>query len=153
MIHHLHRRQEIVADMETVWRFFSTPANLNALTPPDLKFRIVGSLPEKMYQGQIIEYRIQFVPRVWTTWLTEIRHVEENRYFVDEQRVGPYKLWYHEHTFYENNGRVTIEDHVTYIVGFGPSGDVVNALWINKTLNQVFDYRAQKVAEIFGAKR
>jgi ligand-binding SRPBCC domain-containing protein len=152
MIHRLYRRQKIAAEMKSVWHFFSTPSNLNALTPPDLRFRIIGKLPLEMYQGQIIEYRVQFVPRVWTKWLTEIRHVEQNHYFVDEQRIGPYQLWYHEHLFQDNNGTVTMEDRVTYSVGYGPIGDALNAIWIQGTLNRIFDYRAQKIDEIFARK-
>lgn len=149
MIHQLHRRQIIQASLGDVWEFFSTPRNLNELTPPDLKFQIVSDLPEKMYQGQLIEYRIQFVPGVWTRWLTEIRQVREGEYFVDEQRFGPYRLWYHEHHFRPVDGGVEMQDRVTYIVGFGPLGSALNGAWIGRKLENIFDYRVQKVNEVF----
>lgn len=152
VIFRLYRRQEIAAPVEQVWEFFSTPRNLNALTPPDLNFRIISDVPDAMYRGQLIEYQVQFIKGIWVRWLTEIRHIEEKRYFVDEQRFGPYRLWYHEHIFSENAGRVVMEDRVTYIVGFGPVGAALNALWIERKLNQIFDYRARKVDELFGPK-
>ncbi|HEX8234607.1 MAG TPA: SRPBCC family protein [Abditibacteriaceae bacterium] len=149
MIFRLHRRQEIAAPIDAVWEFFATPHNLNSLTPPDLNFRIVSDVPAAMYQGQLIEYRVQFIKGIWVRWLTEIRHIEECRYFVDEQRVGPYRLWYHEHIFRESAGCVVMEDRVTYMVGFGPFGATLNTLWIGRKLNQIFDYRARRIEEIF----
>jgi ligand-binding SRPBCC domain-containing protein len=152
MIHQLHRRQIIPATVEDVWKFFATPCNLNELTPPDLKFQILSQLTDTMYQGQLIEYRIKFVPGVWTRWLTEIRQVREGEYFVDEQRFGPYRLWYHEHLFRPVDSGVEMQDRVTYIVGFGPLGSALNAVWIARQLEKIFDYRAQKVAQIWEQK-
>jgi ligand-binding SRPBCC domain-containing protein len=152
MIFRLYRRQEIAAPIDRVWEFFATPRNLNALTPPDLNFRIMSDVADAMYRGQLIEYRVQFIKGVWVRWLTEIRHIEEGRYFVDEQRIGPYRLWYHEHIFHESDGHVVMEDRVTYVVGFGPLGSALNALWIERKLNQIFDFRVRRVEEIFASE-
>lgn len=150
MLHTLHRTQIIPADLEQVWAFFATPANLNALTPPELKFETLGS-PGPMYQGQLIAYRIGILPGVRLNWLTEIRHVNPGRYFVDEQRRGPYALWYHEHHFEPCADGVRMTDHVTYALPFGPLGDLVHTLWVRGQLRHIFDYRRVAVERAFGS--
>ena len=150
MIATLHREQIIPADLDAVWSFFATPRNLDALSPPNMKFQIVSSLPERMYQGQLIEYRVGILPGIWLRWLTEIRHVREGESFVDEQRVGPYKLWYHEHRFEPVEGGVKMTDRVTYSVGYGPIGWAMHKIWIRRKLKAIFDYRRQAIGEIYG---
>jgi ligand-binding SRPBCC domain-containing protein len=151
MIHYLHRVQNIPADIQTVWIYFAEPKNLNLITPPDMNFEIITGGEEKMYEGQIIEYRVEFVRGIKSRWLTEIAHVREQEYFVDEQRVGPYRFWYHEHRFEKISGGVKMTDHVTYAAPFGFFGDLVTALWIEKKLQHIFDFRYQKISEIFGS--
>lgn len=147
----LYHQQFIPADRATVWAFFATPRNLDELTPPDLRFRILGEVPERMYAGQLIEYRISPLPGVWLRWLTEIRHVREGEYFVDEQRIGPYRLWYHEHLFAPAPGGVVMTDRVTYDVGWGPAGWLAERLWVRRPLDHIFAYRRRCVAARFGA--
>jgi len=151
VIRRLHREQFIPAAPAAVWEFFATPRNLDALTPPDLTFRIVGDVAPRMYAGQMIEYRIGVLPGVTTRWLTEITHVREGAYFVDEQRIGPYRLWHHEHMFSPApDGRgVHMTDRITYDPGWGPIGGAVDALWIARKLAHVFAYRARRTAELF----
>ena len=149
MIHTLERTQLIPASIERVWDYFSTPENLNALTPPDMHFEILGQ-PPAMYQGQIIAYRIRVAPGLPVRWLTEIRHVRENAFFVDEQRAGPYRLWYHEHHFTPVKGGVQMTDRVTYALRFGPLGDLIHAVWVRRTLHRIFNYRFKEVTRIFG---
>lgn len=151
MIHYLHREQNIPGSIEKVWDYFSGPKNLNELTPPEMNFEIITGGDVKMYEGQIIEYRVEFLRGVKSLWLTEIAHVRENQYFVDEQRVGPYRFWYHEHNFEENISGVKMTDHVTYAPPFGVLGDLVNAIWIRSKLERIFDFRFQKITEIFGS--
>jgi len=151
MIHYLYREQVVSATLEEVWDFFSTPRNLNALTPDELSFRIIGEPAGSMYEGQVIEYRVSFMKGIWSKWLTEITHVSEKRFFVDEQRVGPYKLWHHEHHFLVEGEKVRLVDKVTYVIGFGVIGDIVGWLWVNRKLARIFDYRQKKAAELFGA--
>jgi ligand-binding SRPBCC domain-containing protein len=143
--------QFIPTAQAAVWDYFSTPRNLDELTPPNLRFQIVGELPPRMYQGQLIEYRISPVAGVWLRWLTEIRHVRQGVYFVDEQRVGPYRFWYHEHHFEPAAGGVRMTDRVTYDIGRGPAGWLADRLWVRRRLAQIFAYRRTRVAARFGA--
>ena len=151
MIQRLLRTQFLAGDPAAIWAFFASPRNLDVLTPPNLSFVVVGELAGRMYPGQMIEYRIGILPAVKMRWLTEITQVREGEYFVDEQRVGPYKLWHHEHHFTPapNGSGMRMVDRVTYEVGWGPLGDLVHALWVRRQLATIFDYRARKVAELF----
>lgn len=150
MIHRLYRQQTVRAPLEEVWAYFATPQNLNEMTPDNMKFEIVHGGEGKMFAGQMIEYRVQFMPLVKSLWLTEIAHVNEGSYFVDEQRTGPYHLWYHEHSFAAVNGGTQITDQVTYVMPFGFLGDIVHALWVKNRLKGIFDFRTVKVKELFG---
>ena len=149
MIRHLHREQFIPADPAHVWQFFATPVNLNELTPPGVRFQILGETPGRMFAGQIIKYRISPLPGLWLKWVTEITVVEAGVCFVDEQRAGPYKRWHHEHRFVPEAGGVRMLDHVTYEVGWVPFGWLAEQLWVDRQLRQIFDYRFRRVAEIF----
>jgi ligand-binding SRPBCC domain-containing protein len=151
MIHYLHREQIIPARLEILWKYFSEPKNLNLLTPPDMNFEIITGGDVEMYEGQIIEYRVEFLRGIKSLWLTEIAHVRENEYFVDEQRVGPYRFWYHEHKFEAVENNVKMTDHVTYAAPFGFVGDIVHAVWIRQRLKSIFDFRYQKISETFGS--
>lgn len=149
VIRQFQREQFIPGDPTRIWEFFATPRNLDVLTPPDLRFEIVSTLPARMYQGQLIDYRISFFPGIWVRWVTEIRHVREGQYFVDEQRQGPYKLWYHEHHFDAVDGGTRMTDRVTYDVGWGPVGWLAEKAWVKRKLSAIFDYRATQVAAHF----
>jgi len=149
MIHRLYSQQIVPASLDEVWTYFSTPQNLNEMTPNDMKFDIVQGGEGKMFQGQIIEYRVQFMPFVKSLWLTEITHVKEGSYFVDEQRIGPYRLWHHEHSFEEVEGGTQIVDRVTYVMPFGFIGEIVHAVWVGGRLKGIFAFRKNKVKELF----
>ncbi len=151
MIHRLERKQFVPAPLDEVWAYFATPANLNEMTPPDMHFEIIQGGEGEMCQGQLIEYRVQFMPVIKSRWLTEIAHVVERSYFVDEQRVGPYAFWYHEHNFEPLENGTQIQDLVTYQLPFGVLGDIAHALWVSPRLESIFDYRQQKVTQLFGA--
>lgn len=151
MIYTLHREQLIPATIERVWEYFSTPRNLNEMTPPDMAFEFEFGGDEPMYAGQVIGYRVAILPGVRVRWLTQITHVEPRRYFIDEQRVGPYRLWIHEHRFDPVDGGVRMRDHVIYALPLGPLGDLVHALFIRRRLEEIFDYRRRKAAELFDA--
>lgn len=150
MIHYLHREQVIPAPVEAVWAYFCDPRNLNAITPPDMNFEVVRGGDAAMYEGQIIEYRVEFIRGVKSLWLTEIAHVREGEYFVDEQRIGPYRFWYHEHIFEKVANGTKMTDRVTYAAPFGFLGDVVTAVWISRRLKNIFDFRRRKIADLFG---
>ncbi len=145
----LRRRQLVPAPLNEVWEYFCDPRNLNELTPPGMNFLIVSVDPGRMMAGQLIEYRVEFIRGLRSLWLTEIAHVRENEYFVDEQRIGPYQFWYHEHRFVAAEGGTWMTDKVTYSVGFGPLGDLLNILWVGRRLKSIFDFRAEKIKAIF----
>lgn len=150
MIYRLTRQQIVPAPLREVWRYFSTHKNLNIITPPDMHFEIIHGADRHMHQGQLIEYGVQIIPMIKSRWLTEISHVEQNASFVDEQRIGPYKFWYHEHRFDTVGGGTSIRDNVTYQLPFGLLGDIVHSIWVRRQLQMIFEYRTQKVSEIFG---
>lgn len=153
MIRVLQRKQFVSAPPAEVWAFFSSPGNLAAITPAHMRFEIVGAAPERMFAGQMIEYRIGVLPGITTRWLTEITHVREGEFFVDEQRIGPYRLWHHEHHFTRapDDRGVMMRDRITYDVGWGPLGDLLHAVWIGRQLDTIFDYRAQQIAAHFAS--
>lgn len=150
-MHLLEKEITLDAPPEKVWEFLATPLNLNELTPPDLDFKIVSELPEKMYNGLMIQYEIR-IPMFGThRWLTEIKHINDGVSFVDEQRVGPYRLWYHQHII-EPHGQLKTKmiDRVTYQLPFGPLGILVHEMKIKQMLGEIFDYRTQRLFELFG---
>jgi ligand-binding SRPBCC domain-containing protein len=149
MLYQLSRQQIIPTSLETVWEFFSNPGNLNTITPPDLKFEILFGGDEKMYQGQLMAYKIQFIPIFKTRWLTEITQVNQPYYFADQQRLGPYAFWLHEHFFTSIPEGVEMRDRVTYQLPLGPIGELVHRLWVGPRLERIFDFRAEKVTQIF----
>ncbi len=147
----LHKTQKIPATVEKVWDFISTPANLKKITPAYMGFDITSkNLSKKMYPGMIISYKVSPVLGIKTTWVTEITHVKEGEYFVDEQRVGPYSLWHHEHKIESIPGGVLMTDIVSYKPPFGFLGSIANKLIIKGKLNEIFGFRTNAVEEIFG---
>ncbi|WP_018969863.1 SRPBCC family protein [Rubritalea marina] len=153
MIHQLIRQQQIPTDMKAVWDFFATPRNLERMTPEGLGFEITHCTAEDMHVGQMIGYKIQLAPMVKVNWLTEITHVQDNsesqRFFVDEQRIGPYKIWHHIHRFESNEDGVLMTDEVTYVMPFGPIGAIAHALKVKQQLEDIFDQRAAFTKEFF----
>ena len=149
-MHHLKQSQTLPVDREVLWEFISVPQNLNKITPPDMAFEITGEPPEKTYAGLLLEYRVKVPLLGWSTWLTEIKYVEEGVSFIDEQRVGPYKLWLHTHKLEDVDGGTRMTDNIRYLVPFGPIGLLANAVFVGRTLRRIFDYRRVKMEEIFG---
>ncbi|HEU4574827.1 MAG TPA: SRPBCC family protein [Chitinophagaceae bacterium] len=144
--------QQIPVSLGEAWDFFSSPANLQLLTPADMDFRVISRHHgERMYAGQIIEYTVKPVLGIPVYWMTEITHVEEGRFFVDEQRFGPYRFWHHQHHFHEIPGGVEMTDIVHYKNPLWLLGDLANGLFVKKRLEQIFDFRFKKVEELFGA--
>lgn len=144
--------QQIPAGIETAWNFFSDPANLQTITPASLGFTIISEHHgEKMYAGQLIEYKVSPLLGIPLYWMTEITHVEDKKYFVDEQRFGPYSLWHHQHHFKTVEGGVEMTDIVHYKLPLWFLGDAANSLFVKKQLKKIFAYRFRKVEELFGA--
>lgn len=150
-MHLLERDIILDARPDQVWEFLSTPVNLNALTPPGLHFRILSEVPEKMYNGLILLYEIQIPMFGKRRWLTEIKHLREGTFFVDEQRLGPYRLWYHQHRIEGfEAGKTRMFDRVFYQLPYGVLGGLVHELLVKKMLAEIFDYRARRLVELFG---
>ncbi len=152
-MHQLERTIDLDVSAAELWEFIATPANLNQLTPPDLDFDIVSSPPDRMFNGLIIEYRIAIPVIGRQRWLTEIKHIREGVSFVDEQRIGPYRLWYHYHEISPvSASRTRMVDRVHYRLPFGPLGVMIEALWVGAKLREIFDYRSKKLRELFPDK-
>lgn len=145
----LTQTQFIPAAIETVWPYFATPSNLNEMTPPDMDFHTLWGADEPMYAGQVIAYKVRILPGVRVRWLTQITHVVPQRLFIDEQRIGPYRLWIHQHRFEPVEGGVRMTDRVTYALPFGPLGALAHGLFVRRRLRQIFDYRHAKVDALF----
>ena len=149
-MHHLKQTQTLPVDRKVLWEFISVPQNLNKITPPDMAFEIIGEPPEKTYAGLLLEYRVKVPLLGWSNWLTEIKYVEDGVSFMDEQRVGPYKLWLHTHKLEDVEGGTRMTDDIRYLVPFGPIGLLANVLFVGRTLRRIFDYRRVKMEELFG---
>lgn len=146
--------QKIPVSLERAWDFFSNPANLQTITPPGMGFRVISKYHgDSMYAGQIIEYRVKPLFGISLYWMTEITQLEDKKYFIDEQRFGPYALWHHQHHFKEISGGVEMTDIVHYKNRFWLLGDIANALFVKKKLKSIFEYRYQKTEELFGKFR
>jgi ligand-binding SRPBCC domain-containing protein len=140
-IQELSRQQTIQTDLKTAWEFISSPKNLDAITPDDMPFEIISDIPEKMYDGLLIEYKVGIPLIGKQTWLTEIKHIREQHSFIDEQRIGPYKLWYHYHEITQQPDGIRFIDKVHYVLPMGPLGSIAHCLYVKKKLQSIFDYR------------
>lgn len=150
-IYQLKTSQKLPISLVKAWDFFSNPKNLSKITPNWLNFQIVSDLPEKMHAGIIIIYTVRPMLNIPTTWVTEITHIEDPFYFVDEQRFGTYKMWHHEHIFKDNgDGTITMDDVVSYVVPFGIIGRLANYFIIRNKINEIFNYRKEVLIKMFG---
>jgi len=149
-VYSLKTVQKIPVSLDKAWDFFSNPANLQTITPPKMGFKVISKHHgDKMYAGQIIEYKVSPVLNIPLYWMTEITQVKDKEYFIDEQRFGPYDLWHHQHHFKEVNGLVEMTDIVHYKLPFWFLGDIAHELFVKKQLNDIFNYRTKKVDELF----
>lgn len=149
-IYTLKSKQKLPISLEQAWDFFSDPMNLNTITPDDMGFKTLSGADRKMYPGQVIQYIVTPLLGIPMKWVTEITHVIDNEYFVDEQRFGPYALWHHKHFFKEIPGGVEIEDIVDYKLPMGILGQLMHPVLVRPRLEQIFAYRTQKLIELFG---
>ncbi len=145
----LKSEQFLPINIETAWDFFSSPKNLNEITPPEMTFKIISKIPEKMYPGLFITYKISPFLGIKLDWCTEITHVKENAYFVDEQRMGPYSIWHHEHHFQEVENGVLMTDILHYHIGKGIFGWLAGKLFVDAQVKKIFTYREARLKELF----
>ncbi|MDY7394255.1 SRPBCC family protein [Aureibaculum sp. 2210JD6-5] len=147
----LYKEQKINCTIDEIWDFISSPANLKEITPDYMGFDISSkNLPDKMYEGMIISYKVSPLLGIKTTWVTEITHVRDKRYFVDEQRIGPYALWHHQHIIEPIEYGVLMKDIVSYQPPFGFLGAIANSLIIKNKLKEIFDYQILAIEKKFG---
>jgi len=145
-----HAKQKLPITKEQAWDFLSSPKNLATITPDYMGFNILSGADRPMYAGQIIQYIVTPVLGIKTKWVTEITHVREGEYFVDEQRFGPYALWHHKHFIKEIDGGVEMEDIIDYKLPLGLLGQLAHPFIVKPKLNEIFEYRKNKLEELFG---
>ena len=149
-VHTLRRRQRLPGTPEEVFAFFGDARNLETITPPLLRFRVMDSGAEAiaMGPGTLIRYRLN-VHRVPVGWLTAIREWDPPRSFVDQQLRGPYALWHHTHTFEAlPDGGTLMTDVVRYGLPFGALGEIAHRLFVRRDIEAIFDFRAKKIVEL-----
>ncbi len=150
-VYHINQIQFLPVKLEQAWDFFCDPRNLEDITPAAMQFRILNiSRPGRIYEGQIIHYKIRILPFVWVNWLTEITKVNAGEYFIDDQRIGPYRLWHHQHHFKEVEGGVEMCDSVAYAIPYGWLGRLAHWLFVGKQLKAIFQYRRSVLERQFG---
>jgi Uncharacterized conserved protein len=143
-VYQLKKIQVISAPIEKVWDFFSSPENLKTITPQHLGFQILSKkYGDKMYPGELIEYTVKPLLGIPLYWMTEITEVKPMKYFIDEQRYGPYSFWHHQHHFKETNEGIEMTDIVHYKIPFWFFGDIANSLIVKSQLEKIFDYRKE----------
>ena len=150
-LHRFETEQLLAIDRDEAWGFFSDPRNLAVITPPDMKFEVTSPMPPAVYAGLIVTYRVRPLLGIPVQWVTEITHVDEGCYFVDEQRLGPYRVWHHEHHFAEVPDGILMRDIVHYSVPLGPLGDLVNQVVVRRRVEEIFAFRRGVLDQRFGS--
>lgn len=144
-------KQNVPISIEKAWDFFSSPKNLAKITPEHMGFIITSNYnDEKMYPGMLITYKVSPLLGIQLNWCTEITHVVDHKYFVDEQRFGPYAMWHHQHHFKEIEGGVEMIDIVNYAIPYGFIGRIANSVIVETEVKKIFEYRTKKIDEFFG---
>ena len=145
----LFYEQRINTDIDNLWKFISSPKNLSKITPSYMDFKILSKIPDEMYEGLIISYTVKPILGVKMNWVTEITHIKDKKYFVDEQRKGPYKMWHHEHILIKTDNGIIMKDIISYIPPFGILGKILNILFIKRQVKGIFKYRTEVLNKIF----
>lgn len=150
--YHLTFKQKLPIPIKETWNFFSSPMNLARITPKEMSFRVIsdGNHLGEMYPGMIITYKISPLTGINLDWMTEITQIRKEEYFIDEQRFGPYKFWHHQHHFKEIEGGTEMTDILTYGLPMGIMGRIANKIFVADKLQQIFNFRKERVIELFG---
>jgi ligand-binding SRPBCC domain-containing protein len=146
----LHAVQQLPVPLSEAWAFFSDPRNLAAMTPAWLRFEFTSDLPEHMYAGLRMTYRVRPFLGIPVVWVSEITEIDVPHRFVDEQQRGPYRSWRHEHRFRPVTGGVEMEDLVSYALPFGPVGSLAERLFVRRQLTRIFAFRHESLKRLFG---
>ena len=153
-IYTLEASQELDISLSLAWNYFSSPNNLANITPPKMGFNITSKVDKSVYQGQIISYKVSPISFIKINWVTEITAVKEQEYFIDEQRLGPYSMWHHEHFFERiDDQNCKISDKITYKIPLGFIGKLMHRLFIKKQLKTIFEYRHSQIEKLFKPKK
>ncbi len=152
-IYTLTTKQELNVSLEEAWNFFSSPENLEKITPKQMGFQITSKVDKKAYAGQIISYKVGILPGIKSNWVTEITQVKDKEFFIDEQRFGPYKMWHHEHWFEVlPNGKALMKDKISYKIPFGILGHLAQSIFIKRQLKSIFEHRFVTLEKLFNGK-
>lgn len=149
-IYQYSAKQKLPISINKAWDLLSSPKNLQLITPEYMGFKILSGAERPIFAGQIIQYLVTPILNIPTKWVTEITHVVDKSYFVDEQRFGPYALWHHAHFIKEIDGGVEMEDLINYKVPLGWLGQLVHPFLVKPKLNEIFEYRRKKLIELYG---
>jgi ligand-binding SRPBCC domain-containing protein len=149
-LHRIETRQRVPISIEEAWSFYSNPSNLAQLTPKDIGFEITGDLPDEMYAGQILTYNVRPLAGIKMSWATRILEVEPQRFFIDDQLVGPYAIWHHQHHFHQVEGGTEVHDIVHYALPWYALGFLGHSIAVKPKLKEIFSYREQRTIELFG---
>ena len=149
-LYQIKTKLKLPISVDKAWEFLSNPKNLKEITPKHMNFRILSGADRSIFAGQIIQYKVTPMLGISTKWVTEITHVKDKEYFVDEQRFGPYALWHHKHFIKKIDGGVEMEDVIDYKIPFGIIGQIVHPIIVKNKLKQIFKYRENKLKELFG---
>lgn len=149
-LYQIKTQQKLPISIEKAWGFFSNPKNLKKITPEEMSFEIISGAEKSIYPGQIIQYNVSPIFGIKLRWVTEITHVIDNKYFVDEQRFGPYSLWHHKHFFNEIKGGILMEDVVDYKIPLGWLGQLAHFIFVKNRLKKIFKFRENKLVKLFG---
>ena len=150
--YHLTFQQKLPISIAEAWNFFSSPLNLAEITPTEMAFKVTSSFDEndKMYPGMIITYIVSPIAGINLNWMTEITQVSHEKYFIDEQRFGPFKFWHHQHHFKTIPNGVEMTDILTYGLPLGVIGQMAHGIFVKNRLKEIFNYREKRVIELFG---
>ncbi len=152
-MHHLRSTLRLPISLDEAWGFFSSPKNLAVITPKELNLVPTTELPSEMYPGMFIEYTVRPLLGIPMKWVTEITHVREKAFFVDEQRMGPYQIWHHQHHFKAIPGGVEMLDILDYRLPLGPLGIMMEKIMVGKKVREIFEYRTGRLNELFGVMK
>lgn len=147
-IYQIKSKQVLSMTLDSSWNFFSDPRNLPEITPPWLNLKVTSDLPDKMYEGMIITYKVYPFAGIPSNWVTEITQVKEKNFFIDEQRFGPYKFWHHQHHFKEIDEGIEMEDIVTYALPFDPLSRPINRFFVGNKVNEIFKFREEVLKKL-----
>lgn len=149
-IYQLSAKINLPLSLDDAWKFLSDPSNLKVITPDYMGFKIISSPEEAMYAGQIISYKVSPLLGLKMNWVTEITHVEDRKYFVDEQRFGPYAMWHHKHFLKEIEGGTEITDVVHYKLPVSIIANRFHSILVKPKLKEIFEYRTKALLTMFG---